>query len=121
TEEAQHLITALPANLGSDERARSAGVLIANAAHLKDAPARAELERRIAADPADLSARHLLGLRLLGDGDTQAALEQFLEMLARNRDFEDGLPRRALIEAFNVIPDAELVSRYRRRMAALLF
>ena len=42
-------------------------------------------------------------------------------MLARNRDFEGGLPRRALIEAFNILADAELVSRYRRKMAALLF
>ena len=121
TAEAKALIDALPANLGTDERARNANVLIANAAALRDAPDRAELERRIAADPADLTARHLLGLRLLGDGDTEAALEQFLDMLARNRDFDDGLPRRALIQAFNVIADAELVSRYRRRMAALLF
>ncbi|MCX7556896.1 thioredoxin [Xanthomonadaceae bacterium JHOS43] len=121
TEEASTLIAALPANLGADERARNAGVLIANAARLNDAPSRAELAQRVASAPDDLTARHLLGLRLLGDGQTEAALEQFLDMLARNRDFEDGLPRRALIEAFNVIPDAELVSRYRRRMAALLF
>lgn len=121
TDEAHALLDALPANLGADERARNAGVLIANAATLRDAPDRTDLERRIAANPGDLSARHLLGLRLMGDGDTEAALEQFLDMLARNRDFEDGLPRRALIEAFNVIADAELVSRYRRRMAALLF
>lgn len=121
TDEAGRLISALPVNLGTDERARNANVLIANAAWLKDAPSRSELEQRVAAAPDDLTARHLLGLRLLGDGDTDAALEQFLDMLARDRNFQDGLPRRALIEAFNVIPDAELVSRYRRRMAALLF
>ena len=121
TDEAKTLIDSLPANLGTDERATTAGVLIANAAHLKDAPARAELEQRVAADPEDLSARHLLGLRLMNDGEVEVALEQFLDMLKRNRDFEDGLPRKALIQAFNVIPDAELVSRYRRQMAALLF
>ena len=121
TDEAKTLIDSLPVNLGTDERATTAGVLIANAAHLKDAPARAELEQRVAADPEDLSARHLLGLRLMNDGEVEVALEQFLDMLKRNRDFEDGLPRKALIQAFNVIPDAELVSRYRRQMAALLF
>ncbi len=121
TEEAKALLDALPANLGADERARNAGVLIANAAALRDAPDRAELERRIAADPGDLAARHLLGLRLMGDGEAEAALEQFLDMLARDRDFDAGLPRRALIQAFDVIADAQLVSRYRRRMAALLF
>jgi len=121
TDEAGKIVAALPANLGADERARNIKVLIANALHLKDAPDRATLEQRVAADPDDLKTRHLLGLRLLGDGDAAAALEQFLEMLKRDRDFEDDLPRKALIEAFNVIADAELVSRYRRQMAALLF
>ena len=121
TDEAKRLIDALPANLGTDDRARNAGVLIANAASLRNAPDRAELERHIATNPDDLAARHLLGLRLMGDGDAEAALEQFLDMLARNRDFDGGLPRRALIEAFNILADAELVSRYRRKMAALLF
>ena len=121
TDEAGKIVAALPANLGADERARNVNVLIANALHLKDAPDRSTLQQRVAADPDDLKARHLLGLRLLGDGEAAAALEQFLEMLKRNRDFEDGLPRKALIEAFNVIADAALVSGYRRQMAALLF
>lgn len=121
TEEARGLIDALPAHLALDDRARNAGVLIAHAAYLKDAPAEAELEQRIATNPDDLDARHLLGLRLLAAGRAEAALQQFLEMLARNREHADGLPRRALIDAFNTIPDAELVSQYRRRMAALLF
>ena len=120
-DEAKNLIDSLPANLGTDERATTAGVLIANAEHLKDAPTRGELEQRVTANPDDLIARHLLGLRLMNDGDVEGALDQFLDMLKRNRDFDDGLPRKALIQAFNVIPDAELVSRYRRQMAALLF
>ena len=41
-------------------------------------------------------------------------------MLQRDRAFEDGLPRRALIDAFRTLDDADLVSRYRRRMSSLL-
>lgn len=121
TDEAAHLIATLPANLGTDARARIANVLIANPVHLREAPARTELEHRIATNPDDLAARHLLGLRLLGDGDAEAALSQFLEMLRRNRDFDGGLPRKALIEAFEVIQDTALVGRFRRDMSALLF
>ena len=51
----------------------------------------------------------------------ESALEQFLEMLRRDRNFEDGLPRKTLIDAFRIVDDAELVGRYRRRMASLLF
>lgn len=120
-DEARMLVDALPANLGADERAHNVQVLIANASHLKGAPQRTELERQVGADPDDLKARHLLGLRLLGEGEPEAALQQFLEMLRRNRDYQDGLPRRALIEAFNVISDVELVGRCRRQMSALLF
>lgn len=121
TSEAKAIIDALPANLGTDERARNANVLITNAAWLKGAPGRNALAARVAAAPDDLAARHLLGLRLLADGEFAAALDQFLDMLRQNREFQDGLPRRALIDAFNVIPDAALVSQYRRHMAAMLF
>ena len=51
----------------------------------------------------------------------EAALAQFLEMLRIDRGFEDGLPRRTLIDAFNVISDEDLVGQYRRKMASLLF
>ena len=42
-------------------------------------------------------------------------------MLRIDRNFRDGQPRKALIDAFRVIEDEDLVGRYRRRMAALLF
>ncbi len=54
-------------------------------------------------------------------GHDEAALAQFLEMLRIDRTFEEGLPRKALIDAFNVISDEDLVGQYRRRMASLLF
>ena len=33
----------------------------------------------------------------------------------------DGLPRKALIDAFRIVEDADLVGAYRRKMASLLF
>ena len=42
-------------------------------------------------------------------------------MLRIDRGFEEGLPRKSLIDAFNVISDEDLVGQYRRRMASLLF
>ena len=51
----------------------------------------------------------------------EAGLEQFLEMLKRNKNFEEGLPRKALIDAFRITEDENLVSQYRRKMASLLF
>ena len=119
--EAEGLLDGLPANLSTDERAVKARARLGFAALLADAPPVDALQARLDADPDDLRARHLLGVHRLVAGDSEAALEAFIELLRRERDFDDGLPRRTLIDAFRIVDDAELVGRYRRRMASLLF
>jgi len=119
-QEAERLLDALPANLSTDDRAVKARARLGFSALLADAPPPAELEATLAGHPDDLRARHLLGVHRIVAGDAEAGLEQFIEMLQRDRAFGDGLPRRALIDAFQIIDDAELVGRYRRRMASLL-
>lgn len=119
--EAEQLLDALPANLATDERTVRARARLGFAALLKDAPPPAVLERAIATDPGDLKARHLLAVHHLVGGDAAAGLEQLIEMLRRDRGYEDGLAKKALIDAFRVVEDEDLVGRYRRKMASLLF
>jgi putative thioredoxin len=119
--EARQILDALPANLATDERAVRAHAPLGFHAQLEQAPPRAALEAALAADPADLHARHLLGLSLLLEGAEAEGLEQLLEMLRRDRAYGDQLAKRSLIDAFRIIEDPELVGAYRRRMAALLF
>lgn len=121
TVEAEQLLEALPANLATDDRALRARARLGFAALLRDAPAAEVLEQAIASNPDDLRARHLLGAERIVAGQPEAGLEQFLEMLRRDRRFDDGLPRKALIDAFRVIEDEDLVGRYRRKMSSLLF
>ncbi len=119
--EAEKILDGLPANLATDDRAIKAKALLAFAAVLKDAPPAAILEQAIASNPDDCRARHYLGVRYLLEGKSEAGLEQFLEMLKRNKTFEEGLPRKALIDAFRIIDDEDLVGQYRRKMSSLLF
>jgi len=119
--EAEALLDALPANLATDDRAVKARARLGFASLLTDAPPAAVLEQAIAVNPDDLRARHLLGARHVVEGDSEAGLIQFLEMLTRNRSFENGLPKKALIDAFRIIEDEDLVGRYRRKMASVLF
>jgi putative thioredoxin len=121
TGEAKQLLDALPANLSADDRAVRAHASLGFHALLADAPPRETLEAALAADPADLRARHLLGVRLLLEGEQAAGLEHFLEMLRRDRNYGEQLAKRSLIDAFRVLEDADLVSATRRRMASLLF
>ncbi|MHC9014649.1 thioredoxin [Stenotrophomonas bentonitica] len=121
TAEATALIDALPANLSTDDRAVRARARLEFASALQEAPAAEVLDARIAANGDDLQARHLRGVQLLLSGQDAAALEQFLDMLRRDRTYDEGRPRKLLIDAFKVIEDEDLVGQYRRRMASLLF
>ena len=120
SDEAEALLDGLPANLATDDRAIKARARLGFAALLRDAPPRETLLAAIAAQPDDLTARHLLGVQEIVSGDAAAGLEQFMEMLRRDRQFQDGLPRNALIDAFRILDDAALVSKYRRQMSSLL-
>ncbi|WP_339829962.1 thioredoxin [uncultured Arenimonas sp.] len=119
--EAEGLLDKLPANLAQDDRALRGRARLGFAALLKDAPPADVLQKAIAANPGDLRARHLLGAMDIVGGRSQDGLEHFLEMLRIDRNFEDGLPRKALIDAFRVVEDEDLVGTYRRKMASLLF
>lgn len=119
--EAAALIEALPANLGVEPGVQRARARIGFATVAAQGAARETLERAVKENPDDLEARHVLGAHLLLAGETEPALAQFLEMLSRDRSFQDGLPRRALVDAFSLIDDEALVRSYRRRMTALLF
>jgi putative thioredoxin len=88
---------------------------------LKDAPDLATLRARLAKDPADHTARDLLGVRLLIEGDAAAGLDEFLHILQTQRDWNDGQAKKRLIAAFATLDDEELVGTYRRKMASLLF
>lgn len=118
--EAAQLLDGLPANLATDARAVKARARLGFAELLKDAPPREVLQAAVAANSGDLTALHLLGVHEIVSGDAAAGLERFMEMLRRDRQFQDGLPRRALIDAFNILEDAALVSKYRRQMSAIL-
>jgi len=120
-DEARTLLDGLPANLAGDERARVARARLGFVAAVEGAPSQVELEATIAAQPDDLRARYQLGARRLLAGEDEAGLEQFLEILRRDRQFDEALGKRALIDAFLLVEDAGLVSRTRRTMSSILF
>ncbi|MEI2455989.1 thioredoxin [Lysobacter firmicutimachus] len=120
-QESEQLLDSLPANLATDDRSLRARARLGFLAVTRDAPPLETLEAALAAQPDDLQARYLLGARLIAAGRDQAGLDQFIELLRRDRSYQEGLPRKALIDAFRVVEDADLVGQYRRKMASLLF
>lgn len=114
-------LDALPAKLATDAKAIRLRGQLDFAQALDGAPGLAELRARIERDPADFTARDLLGIRLLLAGDSAAGMDQFLHVLKAQRDWQEGQARKRLIAAFNVLDDAELIGSYRRKMASVLF
>ncbi|MFC5435655.1 thioredoxin [Rhodanobacter umsongensis] len=121
TSAAEAALAALPINLATDARAVRLRSELDLAHALQDAPALVELQRRVDADGNDWEARDQLGVRLLLGGEPAAGLDQFLAILQNARDWNEGQGKKRLLAAFATLDDGELVSRYRRRMASLLF
>ena len=85
-------------------------------------PAAGELARRIEADPGNLAARLDLAEVHIASREFASALEQLLEIVARDRAFGDDIGRRKMIAVFDMAAgQPDLVSEFRRRLSALLF
>lgn len=118
---AQAELEALPANLAEDAKAKRLRHQLDFARALKGAPDLAVLQARLKQNPEDHAARDLLGVRLLIEGDAAAGLDEFLHILQKQRDWNEGQAKKRLIAAFATLDDEDLVGTYRRRMASLLF
>lgn len=121
TDAAAAELDALPANLSVDPRAVRLRSELELAKAIAGAPSIAELRARVEANTTDAEARDQLGVRLLLEGDPAAGMDQWLELLKTQRDWNDGAAKKRLLAAFTTLNDAELVGRYRRKMASLLF
>ncbi len=93
------------------------GFVEAAAASPDAASARAAIE----SNPADSGARHALAAHHALAGDFATALDQWLELMRRDRGFGDDVARRSMLAVFDLLGNEdELVAAYRRRMASLL-
>ena len=103
------------------DRAQSLRARLALAAHAVDT---APLQARVDANPDDHAARLELARALAGNGQYEAAMEAALEVVRRDRHFDNGAGRRTLLEFFEALGSNEhyddLVRKYRRALSATL-
>ena len=109
------------------ENSGSARVLSINAAlDLAEKSAAAgdpsQLVAQIAADPTNHQARYDLAMALVAEDRKAEALEQLLELMRRDRKWNDEAARKQLLQLFEAWgPKEPLVSDGRRRLSSLLF
>jgi len=75
----------------------------------------------ITASPKDQSARLKLANLLVAQQRYQEAMDELLEMLQRDKTWQDGIARKTMLNIFSLLGGSgELVTAYRRKMAAAL-
>jgi putative thioredoxin len=82
----------------------------------------AKLEAKVAAHPADHQARYDLALARMAAGDHESAIDALLEIVRRDRAWNDGAARAQLLKIFDALgpADARTVAG-RRRLSSILF
>jgi putative thioredoxin len=81
----------------------------------------AECETRVQQNPQDLEALYQLGVVLTLDDRFQDAMDRFLQVIAKNKNYGEGKVRQAMLALFEVLgPDHELTHQYRRKFANLV-
>jgi putative thioredoxin len=120
TKEAREIIEGLPESLRrKPEIGRAEAALeIATAPAADTAP----LEARLAKNPDDHEARFELAAARMAAGDRDRAADELLEIVSRDRDWNEGAARQRLLQLLEAQGLEDSWSRaQRRRLSALLF
>jgi putative thioredoxin len=81
-----------------------------------------QLESRVTANPADYQARFDLALALAARGDKARAVDELLDIMRRDRKWNEEAARKQLVEFFNAWgPKDQVTQEGRRRLSSLLF
>ena len=119
---ARDTLGALPESAGKDPAVAAVRAQIELAAQTEALGDAAPLEARIAANPKDHQARFDLALLLNARNDREGAVDQLLEIVARERSWDDEKARKQLVQFFEAWgPTDEATLSGRRRLSSLLF
>jgi putative thioredoxin len=120
---ARQALDELPGGMEGDSGVASARVALELAEQGQGAAGETrELEERLARDGNDHRARYDLALALYGGGNAEGAIDQLLELVRRNRAWDEEAGRKQLLKIFEALgPTHELTLSGRRSLSSILF
>jgi len=122
TDQAEGLLAAVPAAIASAAEVEAARAQLALSRQAANAGPVAELLDRVLARPDDHQARFDLAQALHAAGKVEGAVEELLELLRRDRDWNDGAAKKQLFTVFDALkPNDPIVLRGRRKLSSILF
>ncbi|HEB82381.1 MAG TPA: thioredoxin [Gammaproteobacteria bacterium] len=121
-DEAESLLQDLPVDKRDDETVRQLLSQLQLARSTANAPDETILRQRIEANEDDLEARYQLAMQRIAGGEHEEGLELLMSVLRKDLNYADGAARQAVLDTFELLGNSgELVSRYRRQLATLLY
>ncbi len=82
----------------------------------------AQLKEQVTRDPKNHAARYDLAMALMGAGDHEGAAGELLEIVRRDRNWEEAKARKELLNLFEALgPQDPVTVSGRRRLSSLLF
>jgi putative thioredoxin len=120
-DQAWEILEALPVDAATRDDVKELKARIGMARSAQSGPPEDELRARIEADPGDMEAREALAAKLAIRNDIEGALEQYYQMMLRDRSYNDDAGRRGMIDLFEMLGgEHPLTRQYRRKMFGLL-
>ncbi|MBM3342895.1 MAG: tetratricopeptide repeat protein [Betaproteobacteria bacterium] len=119
-DEARQLLASLSPLAQMEERVQTLQAKLALASNAGGGDADALL-KRIAADAKDSAARLELARLYIAQSQHAKAMDQLLEIVRRDRKFEDDIARKTMLQLFSVLGgEHPLTAEYRRKLAGAL-
>ncbi|HEY6335414.1 MAG TPA: co-chaperone YbbN [Alphaproteobacteria bacterium] len=120
--QAKDLLARVPSEKSGDPEIAAARAALELAEQAQKSGPIDELRTKVAANPSDHPARFELANGLYAAGRNEEAVEELLELIKRDRKWNDEAARKQLLKLFEALGNANpLVSAGRRRLSALLF
>lgn len=122
TDDARKLIEGAPAAIAKSPELAGLKSQLDLAEQARQAGPIPELMNRLARDPDDHQTRYDLALALYAAGKSEAAVEALLEIVRRDRDWNDQAARKQLLKFFEAFgPTDKLTVMARRKLSSILF
>jgi len=122
SEEAQAVLDAVEGDAAKDPVIAQAKAALALAKEAKPVDDLSGLSARVAANPDDFEAAYQLAGGLMAIGERDRAADTLLEIIGRDREWNNGAARDRLLKLFEAVGLTDpWVNAQRRRLSALLF
>ncbi len=121
-DEAEAVLAALPAEVAKDQAVDRARAAIALARDAKPVADLSGIEAKVAANPEDHDARFELAGGLMANGDRDRAADELLEIVRRDREWNEGAAKAQLLKLFEATGlEDPWVAGQRRKLSQILF